>query len=351
MPLDRSVLLSSSPPMATFMPLDASKFACSDEKGPVYGCRQSINRCDFPVTQCHIIQTSSPLLHESTSSESMTMCPCPQSGTKVSFSMNDLREELSSLVDERRSSQNGAKAPAPSSTKSTKKVSFADEYGYQLVTVRVMTEPSDVPPRINSAIIRALLGDKMEEAEARPASTWNINFTQPASDYLNFRRKIDERRVALENVIVKNEQCKLTGTIKVKNESFEKEVFVRFTDNDWNCYNDRAAKYLPSVHDDLFDTFQFEFEIPFDDEHHQRLEFCVCYRTAGREYWDNNDGANFEVVSERLLKSRKTRTQPSLMTRNPFDMCQHSSDAYSLNFTNWTQFASWSHLTQEGPYW
>lgn len=39
-----------------------------------------------------------------------------------------------------------------------KRVIFADEEGLELCEIRIMTEPSDVPPKINSSILRALLG-------------------------------------------------------------------------------------------------------------------------------------------------------------------------------------------------
>lgn len=66
---------------------------------------------------------------------------------------------------------------------------FADERGLDLATVRVMTEPSDVPPKLSSPVIRSLLqqlGDYDEEA--KPASSWLVDFQQPASEYLKVGR-------------------------------------------------------------------------------------------------------------------------------------------------------------------
>ncbi|XP_003367948.1 conserved hypothetical protein [Trichinella spiralis] len=39
--------------------------------------------------------------------------------------------------------------------KKKKKVTFADCQGHQLATVKVMTEPSDVPPRLSASVLRA----------------------------------------------------------------------------------------------------------------------------------------------------------------------------------------------------
>lgn len=55
-----------------------------------------------------------------------------------------------------------------------------------------------------------------EDEESRPKSTWKITFSQPASDYVKFRETIENGKVALENVIIKNEAGKMVGTIKVR---------------------------------------------------------------------------------------------------------------------------------------
>jgi protein phosphatase 1 regulatory subunit 3A/B/C/D/E len=118
------------------------------------------------------------------------------------------------------------KLPLRSSTaeelkKAKKKVVFADDLGYTLAQIKIMTEPSDMPPKLRSSIVRTLLGEANEDS-AKPCSQWTLSFKQPASDYLAFRRKVNERNVALENVLLKNEQCRISGTVKVKNLSFEK---------------------------------------------------------------------------------------------------------------------------------
>lgn len=44
--------------------------------------------------------------------------------------------------------------------------------------------------------------------------------------------------MSLENVIVKDEDSLVVGTIKVKNVGFEKEVVVRVTFDDWQSQQD-----------------------------------------------------------------------------------------------------------------
>jgi len=244
--------------------------------------------------------------------------------------------------------------------KSKKKVAFADDRGFQLTAVRVMTEPSDVPPKINPAVIRALLGDDWAEEDAKPSATWILNFKQPASEYIAFRHKLDSSFVSVENVLVKNDHCRLSGTVKVKNLSFEKEVFIRLTDNEWKSYFDRSCKYVVNRYADAYDTFQFDFEIPHDDPAHQRIEFCVCYRTNSQEYWDSNDGKNYEIISEALRLQRSQTQAPSATNGSKSNEHENgrnglrgksAMDAMALNCSNWTEFASWSDLSTQGPYW
>lgn len=65
-----------------------------------------------------------------------------------------------------------------------KKVVFADDKGKSLTEVRIMAEPSSVPPlwsiEFLSHLTQGLISPDLNEE-------WTITFKQPASDYLNFR--------------------------------------------------------------------------------------------------------------------------------------------------------------------
>ncbi|GBP96184.1 Protein phosphatase 1 regulatory subunit 3C-B [Eumeta japonica] len=75
-----------------------------------------------------------------------------------------------------------------------------------------------------------------------PADQWTVDFKQPASDYL-FQESHRDNCVCLENVIVKDEESIVVGTVKVKNISFEKEVIVRVTWDDWKSQQDIFCTY------------------------------------------------------------------------------------------------------------
>jgi hypothetical protein len=55
-----------------------------------------------------------------------------------------------------------------------------------------------------------------DDSEKGPRSTWKLGFKQPASEYVKFRETLDSQKVALENVMLKNEQGRMIGTIKVR---------------------------------------------------------------------------------------------------------------------------------------
>lgn len=166
-----------------------------------------------------------------------------------------------------------------------------------------MSEPSNVPPLWSTAYVAGLTGgllgsskDQDQETAQDTTPPWQVTFPQPASDYLAFRRKLDQNSVSLENVIVReSEQC-LVGTVKVRNLAYDKEVVVRASSDCWSTHEDVYCTYVeqpgspgPLI---LYDTFRFRLTLPVASD---IVEFCVRYRTDGKESWDNNENKNYLV--------------------------------------------------------
>jgi protein phosphatase 1 regulatory subunit 3A/B/C/D/E len=163
-------------------------------------------------------------------------------------------------------------------------VRFADDCGQLLETVRMMTEPSDHPPRVSSAVI---LRHRMAAAAADgamieggghegvdchgPKCTWRAGFKQPASEYVKFRETLKQQKVALENVVLREETCRMVGTVKVVNIGLVKRVFVRYTTDGWRSYLDQPATLQPSPRSKTFDTFYFEIDLPNSSVEVQRV--------------------------------------------------------------------------------
>ncbi|XP_077593464.1 protein phosphatase 1 regulatory subunit 3B-like [Stigmatopora nigra] len=166
----------------------------------------------------------------------------------------------------------GGGGPAPREPK--KRVTFADHLGLPLARVKVFSRLKDairVP-----ADVRRLVPD----------------FPQPAIDDALFRQSVDRKCVRLEKCALSERT--LTGTVKVKNLSYEKRVALRVTFDAWESHSDVECVYAHDHAADghAFDTFAFRLELP----PRRRAEFAVLYRVAGAEYWDSNRGRNYRLV-------------------------------------------------------
>ncbi|CAD6190663.1 unnamed protein product [Caenorhabditis auriculariae] len=226
-----------------------------------------------------------------------------------------------------------------------KSVRFADDCGKDLYCIRIATEPSDCPPKLSPSVLRRYRGESFEEdSQHEPAPVWNLNFKQPAAEYVRFREKLEKDKVSLENVIVKAEEYKVHGVIKVSNISFEKSVFIRYTMNGWLSHTDKQAVYQPST-SKIHDTFKFELELPHCVERVNKIEFCVCFIAGGVEHWDSNGGMNYQLECE--VQHVQPRRTPLFGGTKYLDR----DDAYKLDYTDWSKFAAWKSLSTDGPYW
>ncbi|CAH4035988.1 protein phosphatase 1 regulatory subunit 3C [Pieris brassicae] len=188
-----------------------------------------------------------------------------------------------------------------STEKKQKRVVFADDRGYALEHVKVMTEPSHVPPYWALMIVAS----PPLERKLSLVDTWDVRFPQPASDYLEFRRRITENYVALENVIVKHNEGAVDGTVKVKNLDFAKEVLIRASSDGWSTHEDTYCAFVESgplntIGVSTYDTFGFRLQLPI---HSRKLDFCVCFRCKDKEYWDNRNGENFTIEKSSVRKT------------------------------------------------
>ena len=157
------------------------------------------------------------------------------------------------------SSMNSTSISSPNSTSSVgnivkKRVSFADNNGKELFTVRTMSEPSNCPPKLTSKIVEYFLNREFNSSNSNlnrmndyysnyrnydygisalnytndmsslsgSIAVYSLNFAQPAGDYLKFRNRLDDNKVSLENVILN--RFSINGTVKVKNINFQKQL-------------------------------------------------------------------------------------------------------------------------------
>ncbi|XP_058455282.1 uncharacterized protein LOC131432787 [Malaya genurostris] len=220
-----------------------------------------------------------------------------------------------------------------------KKVVFADDQGGQLTQVRVMKEPSYMPPIWSLQFLAHVTQGMISPV---PQEQWVVDFRQPASAYLEFRQKVEENNVSLENVIIKETEHLIVGTVKVKNISYHKEVIVRSSCDGWKTHEDTYCTYtvVGSGTTSAYmahDTFSFKITLPPKS---RRIEFCVCYRCDGTEFWDNNNGHNYSLTNRVMPRQESSIFFPS---HNAF-----SQSAGSNNNTNSTSQTNSTNSTN-GP--
>lgn len=195
------------------------------------------------------------------------------------------------------SSSDENESQSPIANRQKKKVVFADDRGYSLTQIRLMVEtPLDKLVPIKAFANLHLNSSPTSESAKPSVHLWRILFNQPASNYLEFRKRLEESNVSLENVIVRSNENDLTGTVKVKNICFEKSVIVRSTNDDWNSHQDTNCSFVDNNTSSsvtiIYDTFSFKIPLCENDN----VQFCVCFKSAQGEYWDNNDGKNYKLV-------------------------------------------------------
>lgn len=122
----------------------------------------------------------------------------------------------------------------------------------------------------------------------------------------------------LHSKIVLLEKCRLAcdkghhavkGVAAVINMELVKNIFVRYTKDEWNSFTDVTAEFVSSNFIGDGTTFdQFEFKLPFntynttagndetkDSDWSCSMEFAIAYQVHNIEFWDNNNGQNYQV--------------------------------------------------------
>lgn len=217
----------------------------------------------------------------------------------------------------------------PNSPKPRKNVSFADQLGKTLVTIKVL---GDTPIKTPITYYKSV--NKYYEDDSQGPQL-KLNFEQPAAQYVTFHERLLKDFVSLENVLLKG--LKVAGTIKVKNITFEKKVTVRVTFDKWKTSDDVIANYVESTcSSSNYDTFAFEFQVP-DRPRVSSATFCVCYEANNQHYWDNNSGRNYEVSSaaDWYETSRSTEFNHRLFAQD-----------------HWSEYSAWKGREYlDVPYW
>lgn len=119
-----------------------------------------------------------------------------------------------------------------------------------------------------------------------------------------FKERLQKENVLLESIIFRD--YGIFGTVHVKNISFEKEVSVTFTVDDWATVQKTYAKYVPGSSSGTTDIFAFEINVPEEKKKNSsKIQFAICYSTSNNSFWDSNSSKNYIVSFSGENSSKK----------------------------------------------
>ncbi|KAF9121668.1 hypothetical protein BGW39_010350 [Mortierella sp. 14UC] len=106
----------------------------------------------------------------------------------------------------------------------------------------------------------------------------------------------------VETMTLSQDHSELQGKILIHNIAFHKHVSVRFTTDYWQTQTEVSAEYEESIPGSALDRFTFKIPMEMDKTMVERsFCFAVRYQVIGREFWDSNNGMNYQVECKRVV--------------------------------------------------
>lgn len=141
--------------------------------------------------------------------------------------------------------------------------------------------------------------------------------------------------VYIERFFLSSDTKSLIGTVAVANLAFNKSVTARFTLDYWKTTSEVNAEYSHDVRkvqaDDGHDRFNFTIRLSDQANLESKtLLLCVRYNVNGQEYWDSNNGTNYQIdFVKKQVKKVKHVPQSTLGARplNAIPRSRHSPPA------------------------
>jgi len=145
-----------------------------------------------------------------------------------------------------------------------------------------------------------------EQHKANDFVLWsNFNYRRDRQDRDEyFLDVLSEKFILLKNIQFYGSH--LRGAIAVKNSFIDKEVFVRYSFDEWNSIQEKKAEFqviptrLKNGHfffplNAPFDTFYFEIDMEQHLNNYCEILFAVRFEADGEAYWDNNNHADYRL--------------------------------------------------------
>ncbi|KAB0343618.1 hypothetical protein FD754_020544 [Muntiacus muntjak] len=172
-----------------------------------------------------------------------------------------------------------------------RRVSFADTFGFNLVSVKEF-DSWELP---SGSIDFDLRKDVFHTEEY----VLSPQFVLPSSKE-DLMQQLQVQKAILESTEYPPGSTSMKGIIRVLNISFEKLVYVRMSLDDWQTYYDILAEYIPNSCDGETDQFSFKITlVPPYQKDGSKVEFCIRYETSVGTFWSNNNGTNYVLVCQK----------------------------------------------------
>ncbi|XP_068611269.1 uncharacterized protein [Brachionichthys hirsutus] len=176
--------------------------------------------------------------------------------------------------------------PEPSPA-NRRKVSFADAFGLNLVSVK----------EFDNAEVKEV--DRAPEKEtSRPSEEFHMTrlFTVPSSSE-ELDQRLQAQMVELESIGFLPGTSTIRGVVRVVNLCYSKAVYIRMSSDRWQSYFDLSAEYVPGSSDGKTDRFAFRHNLapPFQEDG-TRVELCLRYDASVGTFWANNKEMNYVLL-------------------------------------------------------
>ncbi|XP_066118245.1 protein phosphatase 1 regulatory subunit 3A [Saccopteryx bilineata] len=215
----------------------------------------------------------------------------------------------------------------------TRRVSFADTFGFNLVSVKEF-DCWDLPGVLPNF-------DLPKDTFYPEEYVLSPLFDLPSSKDL--MQQLQVQKAILESAEYLPGSTSMKGIIRVLNISFEKLVYVRMSLDNWQTHFDILAEYVPNSCDGETDQFSFKISlVPPYQKDGGKVEFCIRYETSIGTFWSNNNGTNYILICQKKEQELKPVKPSEEVPNRQIKGClkvksskeESSGTSYENNFEN-----------------
>ncbi|KAI3366430.1 hypothetical protein L3Q82_000572 [Scortum barcoo] len=183
-----------------------------------------------------------------------------------------------------------------------RKVSFADAFGLNLVSVKEFDNAEVTESEVSQP-------PEMEATRALEEFYMSCLFTVPSTPE-ELDQRLQAQMVELESIELLPGTTTLRGIIRVVNLCYSKSVYARITLDRWASFFDLLAEYVPGSSDRKTDRFAFKYTLvpPFEREG-TRVEICLRYETSVDTFWANNKEMNYVLFCHQKAQVKEPGPQ------------------------------------------